>query len=143
MEAAWPAPVAVGRTYGADDYADADDVVDEFVRAYNAADLDAMSAVLGPGVVMTHPGRGVDVRGHDAVLAHLARSATTTFPGRTYLPFRRRSREGTLVTIEHTWRATPRVDLPGFAVAGQPVELEICAIFGVEDGRITELTEYG
>ena len=123
--------------------ADADDVVDAFLQAYNAADLDGMSAALAPDVVMQHPGRGVDVRGHESVMAHLARSASTTFPGRSYLPSRRRSRAGDRITIEHTWRATPLVDLPGFASAGQPVELEVCAMFWIEDGLITEMTEYG
>jgi acetoacetate decarboxylase len=122
---------------------DADDVVDDFLRAYAERDLDGIAGTLHPDVVMLHPGREVDVHGRPDVVAHFGRGISGKFPDRRFLSARRRLRVGDSVVIEHAWTATPSEDVPGIALAGETVTIEILALFVVRDGLLVELVEYG
>jgi ketosteroid isomerase-like protein len=118
-------------------------VVDAFLEAYNAKDLDTVSSLLGPDIRMVHYGRDIDVLGRDEVVAHLSRSAQGVFPDRVFQPRRRQFVDGRHVVIEHTWAATATADVPQFARAGEAVNMELCTIFTIDDGQIVEYVEYG
>jgi steroid delta-isomerase-like uncharacterized protein len=114
-----------------------------FLAAYNAIDLDAIASLIAPEIVLVPYGRGVDLRGSERVLAGLTASATGAFADRRFGPPRRVTAARSRVAVEHTWTATAAADVANFAAAGETVEMELCTVFTIADGRITEYIEYG
>lgn len=114
-----------------------------FLGAYNEQDLETIETLLALDITMTHHGRGVDLRGRDTVLASLAASASGAFPDRTFQPPARVTAQGERVVIEHAWTGTATRDVDGFARAGESVRMEVCTVFTVRDGLVSEYTEYG
>jgi NAD(P)-dependent dehydrogenase (short-subunit alcohol dehydrogenase family) len=123
--------------------AGAAEVADRFLAAYNARDVDACEPLLAPDVRMIHHGRGVDLSGRKAVVASLRESLSSAFPDRRFLPERRRMVSGDRVLVEHTWEATPVLDVAGFGNAGEVVRLEVSTVLTVQDGLIVDCSEYG
>jgi ketosteroid isomerase-like protein len=123
--------------------ASAAEVADRFLAAYNARDVDACEPLLAPDVRMIHHGRGVDLSGRKAVVASLRESLSSAFPDRRFLPERRRMVSGDRVLVEHTWEATPVLDVAGFGNAGEVVRLEVSTVLTVQDGLIVDCSEYG
>jgi steroid delta-isomerase-like uncharacterized protein len=120
-----------------------EDVARAFLAAYNDIDLDAIAALVAPEIVMVHYGRGVDLLGRERVLAGLTASATGSFGDRRFGSPRRLTADGSRVAVEHTWTATAAADVANFAAAGETVVMELCTVFTVVDGQITEYIEYG
>ena len=117
-------------------------VVDAFLQAYNSFDLVKLEDLMDPRIRLVHYGRGIEADGRDAVLALFAGSAEGPFPGRRFLPARARLVDGDRVAVD-VWEATAQADVPGMARAGETVEMELCTIFTVRDGRIVAYDEYG
>lgn len=120
-----------------------EEVARAFLAAYNDIDLDAIATLISPEIVMVHYGRGVDLRGSQRVLAGLAASAAGSFADRRFGPPRRLTAAGSRVAIEHTWTATASAAVVNFAAEGETVQMELCTVFTVVDGQITEYIEYG
>ncbi len=118
-------------------------IVKQFLQAYNAKDFETIGSLIGADIVMQHYGRGVDLRGRAAVLSNMTGSAAGAFPDRRFTSPRRWTVDGTRVAVEHTWSATAVVDVAGFALAGERVEMELCTIFTIRDEQIVEYIEYG
>ena len=121
----------------------AEEVVERFIGAYNAKDLVTIESTLAEDIRMVHRERDVDVRGRAGVMRMLAASAQGAFPDRRFHSERRRLVDGPVVVVEHTWGATAARDVPGFGRRGESVLMELCTIFTVQGGHITDYTEYG
>ena len=118
-------------------------VVDAFIDAYNAQDLEALGRLLDDSVRLVHYGRDIDIDGHRDVLAMFERSARGAFPDRRFASRRRRLVDGAHVALEHVWEATATIDVPHMARAGEAVRMELCTVFTVRAGRIVAYDEYG
>jgi uncharacterized protein (TIGR02246 family) len=118
-------------------------IVEQFLAAYNASDLDTVAALFAASVHVVHYGTDFDVHGRDAVMERFHQSATGPFADRRFTPPTRVLADGDDVVIEHAWVATAAADVPGRAVAGQELRTELCTIFTVRGGVIIEYAEYG
>jgi ketosteroid isomerase-like protein len=118
-------------------------VVEAYIDAYNAKDLDRVAEVLSPDLRMRHHNRGFDLKGRDALLEGMRQFEGIT-PDRRYHSARRRLVCAEQVVVEHTWEATFLADVEGFgAAAGDAVAIDLCSIFTVRDGLIVEYDDYG
>jgi predicted ester cyclase len=118
-------------------------VVDAFIEAYNAKNLEALSSLFAEAVRLVHYGRDIDLTGRADVLGMFERSAHGAFPDRRFHSRRRRTVEGEHVVIEQVWEATATTDVPNMARAGEAVRMDLCTVFTVSDGRIVAYDEYG
>jgi ketosteroid isomerase-like protein len=128
---------------GADAVPEPAAVVDAFLAAYNAGDLDAVGELLHDDVRVVHYGTPFDITGRDAVIESFARSRDVTWSQRAFLPRRRTTAQDDRVVLEHAWAGTAAVDVPDRAKAGEVVHIELCSVFTIRDGRIAAYDEWG
>jgi predicted ester cyclase len=117
-------------------------VAEAYVAAYNANDLEAMSRLMSADVHVVHHNRGVDRQGWETVLAG-KKAAEAAMPDKRFRDRTRQLVSGDVVVFQHTWTGNPTTDLPGYAVAGKEVNMELCTIFTIRDGQIVEYDDYG
>ena len=115
----------------------------EYIRAYNAADYEALEAVLAEDVHMLHHSRNVDIKGRDANIENMK-----VFQG--ILPDRKFTDRALLqqlndsqVVVKHVWGGTANVDVPGFAEKDVPFQLPLATFMTFSDGRLVDSEDYG
>jgi limonene-1,2-epoxide hydrolase len=117
-------------------------VVSRWVEAYNSLDNETMKSLLGDGLRIRHHNRGVDLQGGEAMIEILENFEGITENKKFGAPTRQFV-AGDIVVTEHPWQATFKVDVPGFADAGETAELDLCSIWEIRDGKIVEYDDYG
>lgn len=118
-------------------------LLDQYLAAYNARDVDGMLATLHDDMVFENVSNATGplrLEGK-AAFAEQARQAVTWFSERRQTP-----RHWVLgpdsAAVEIEYRGVLAVDLPNGLKAGQVLELRGVSVFEVRDGRISRLTDY-
>lgn len=122
--------------------ADLAQLADAYVDAYNAADFDALGALLHDDVHIIHHNRGVEVTGKDNAIA-LFQGYGAAFPDRA---FSRRSRVAVLdgdVVVQHAWGGTAAAAVPGWAEEGETVSLDLTTFLTFTDGKLADYHDFG
>ncbi|GAA0970694.1 hypothetical protein GCM10009555_020020 [Acrocarpospora macrocephala] len=117
-------------------------VANAYVECYNSDDLATMKTLMSEDVEVTHHNRGVHRVGRDIVFAG-KEGAAAVIPDKHFRDRRRIVAFDDVVLIEHTWAATAKADMPGFAKAGESIELELCTVMTIRDGEIVKYDDYG
>jgi predicted ester cyclase len=118
------------------------EVAETYVAAYNSDDLDLMRTLMHPEVRVRHHNRGVDKVGLDDIFEG-KRRARTAMPDKRFHGTRSTTVASERVVIEHSWSGHAVQDFPGFASAGDHVQLDLCTVFTVENGLIIAYDDYG
>jgi steroid delta-isomerase-like uncharacterized protein len=118
-------------------------LLDQYLAAYNARDVDGMLATLTDDVVfenVSNAGGTLRLEGKAAFAAQ-ARQAVTWFSERRQTP--RHWVVGTdTAAVEIDYHGVLAVDLPNGLRAGQVLELRGVSVFEVRGGLICRLTDY-
>ena len=117
-------------------------IFDAFVEAYNSKDFPRLGEVIADDVRVVHHNRGVEAKGKQELMG-LFEAYGAAFPDRRFSNERNRVAEGDTVVVQHTWGGTAAADVPGWAEAGGTVSLDLCTVFTVRQGRLTEYHDYG
>lgn len=118
-------------------------VVDEFVKAYNGGDDDALLGLCAEKLYVQHHNRDVVVEGREA-FGELLGGFKAAFPDKRFV--NRRALhvvDDETVLVEHTWTANATADVPGFANKGETARLDLCTRYTIKDGLIVEYHDYG
>lgn len=117
-------------------------LVDRYLEAYNAFDLDAMGATLHPDVSFENVAGGAVTASADGVDAFraLAERAAALFASRRQTVTAFRSTEGGAVA-EVDYEGTLAQSLPGGPAAGETIRLRGRAEFTFRDGRIVRVVD--
>jgi steroid delta-isomerase-like uncharacterized protein len=118
------------------------EIAEAYVDAYNASDLDGMAALYSPDVVVVHHNRGWEKVGVEAAMAG-KRAAGTSVPDKRLADRRRLIATDDVAVIEHSWQGTAAQDLPGYAAKGEKIDLKLCTVFTIVDGKIARHDDYG
>jgi hypothetical protein len=119
-------------------------LVERYVAAYNAFDIDGMVAGLAPDVRFENWSGGELTVASDGVAAfrELAERARGMFSARAQRITALAPRGDNLVaTID--WRGTLAIDLPDGPAAGAEIALQGESEFGFADGRIARIVDRG
>lgn len=122
--------------------ADLAQLADAYVDAYNAADFDALGALLADDVHIQHHNRGVEVTGKDNAIA-LFQGYGAAFPDRS---FKNRTKVAIVdgdVLVQHSWGGTAAADVPGWAATGEAINLELTTFLTFADGKLVDYNDYG
>ena len=115
-------------------------LVDRYLAAYNAFDLDGLMATLHPDVAFENvAGGAVSAEGAEAFRA-LAEQAAALFSSRRQTITAFEATEGGAVA-DVEYRATLAHDLPGGPAAGEAIRIRGRSEFAFRDGRISRLTD--
>jgi ketosteroid isomerase-like protein len=119
--------------------------VEEWVEVYNAQDFDACASMVAEDLHFVHHNRGIEVHGRTEFVEGILRNWRDAYvPDRKLEPAVRMAVNGNVVFREQMWTATAKVDVPGFADAGQPIRHDFCTVLVFnDDGLICEYNEYG
>jgi len=119
-------------------------VIERYLAAYNAFDIDGMLAVLAPDVRFENMADGsvnAEASGIDAFRA-LAEQGRQLFSAReqrlTSLDF-----DGDTAYAGIAWRGTFAVDVPDGPRTGTTIELQGCSEFSFDGERIVKLVDRG
>lgn len=118
------------------------DVAEAYIAAYNAGDLPAMAALYRDDAVTQHHNRGYRKVGRDEIMAGKA-AVGHVVPEKRLVDRRRIVAADDMVVVEHAWRGTAIGALPGFARAGEEINIEICTVMRIVDGQIASHDDYG
>jgi steroid delta-isomerase-like uncharacterized protein len=111
----------------------------QMVNAWNARDYDTMQSLLHPDYTYTG-GDGKEMRGPEAGMA-IARMYAAAFPdGR--IEVQRVYTQGDTAVAEFVARGTHGGELMGIAPTGRAVEINICNVMELRDGKIHREREY-
>ena len=111
----------------------------QMMNAWNARDFDTMRSLLHPDYTYTG-GDGKEVSGPDAGIA-IARMYAASFPdGRVEV--RRVYTQGDTAVAEFVARGRHGGELMGIAPTGKAVEIHICNIMELRDGKVYREREY-
>lgn len=115
------------------------DIVREYIECWNRRDWDRQRSLMHPQYTYTG-GDGVEQRGPDAGLA-IARMFAAAFPdGRIEIVNCRA--DGDFVTTEFIGRGTHKGDLMGVAPTGKTVNIPVCNVIELRDGKVYREREY-
>ena len=117
-------------------------VAEDFIAAYNAKDFETLERILAGDLVMRHHNRDVELTGAESAIS-LMHSFEGAFPDRRFHSIRRKLAVGEHAIIEHTWEATATTDVPGFAAKGEVARMELCTVFTIRNGQVSEYDDYG
>jgi len=117
-------------------------VANRWIEAYNAKDYDTLKTLIGEQIHMVHHNRGVDVTGSEAALG-LMYGADEALSVKRFHSTRRQFTDGERVVTEHSWEAAATVEIPGIVAAGESVDLELCSVWTVRDGKVVGYDDYG
>ncbi len=118
-------------------------LVERYLAAYNAFDVDGMLAVLAPDVrfenwsdgELTNSTDGIDAF---AALARLARTRFSAREQRIAAPVRR---DGNDLVVTIDWRGTLAADVPDGPPAGTELALRGESAFAFADGKIARIVD--
>ena len=119
--------------------ASASDVQREMITAWNSRDFAKMRSLLDPAYSYTGPD-GKEVTGPDAGM-EIAQMYARAFPDGK-LEIKRTYTQGDVAIVEMTAHGTHKGELMGIAPTGRPVEILICNIIEVRNGKIYREREY-
>lgn len=119
-------------------------LVERYVAAYNAFDVDGMLATLHADVRFENHSGGRLTVATDGIAAfrELAEKAKSMFAEREQRIVGVERRDGMLVAAI-AWRGRPAVDIPGGPAAGTLLALSGRSEFGFADGRIARIVDIG
>ncbi|WP_182377737.1 nuclear transport factor 2 family protein [Nocardioides sp. WS12] len=118
-------------------------LVDGFVEAYNSGDLERISSVLGDDVELTHHNRGETLKGRAAVMG-MFEMAGQIMPGKSFVDRHSIDVLGPdKAVVRHTWTATSVADIPGMAVQGETIRLDLATFLTFADGLVVEYHDFG
>lgn len=118
-------------------------IVDRYIAAYNALDVDGMLAVLHPEIEFRNISGGVitvSVSGAGQ-FREIAEQGKNLFSSRRQEVVGFQS-TGTVAIAEISFKGVLAADLPDGRRAGEILEVDGRSEFGVRDGRIDRLTDY-
>lgn len=118
-------------------------LLERYIAAYNARDVDGMLATLTDDVVfenVSNSGNSLRLEGK-AAFAEQAQRALTWFSERRQTPRHWVLGERS-AAVEIHYQATLAVELPNGLKTGDVLELRGVSVFEVRDGRISRLTDY-
>lgn len=121
-------------------YADVNELVHEWVDAYNEQDFERFGAVFTDDVVYACGAFGLAFTGRDAFVGHV-REYAGAVPDRK-LTLKRVIAEGDAVALEYGFAGTSSGAHPGLPPAGQPVSVGFCTVLQLRDGRIASQSDY-
>lgn len=114
------------------------------VAAYNAKDFDALSSLLHADLDFSHVNRGFSYSRRDDLMGVLRMFANELMPDRRMGAPERVIAHGDVVVRVAPWGGIPKVDIPGFAKAGETVAITICSVMRFDaQGRLVEWKDYG
>ena len=117
----------------------AKDIAKDYFEAWNKRDFDRMRGLMHPDYTYTG-GDGREQRGPEAGLA-VSQMFANAFPdGRIDIVNLKEA--GDTVLIEFVGRGTHGGDLMGIAPTGRPVNIPVCNVLEVRDGKIYREREY-
>ena len=111
----------------------------EMARLWNARDFDGFRNLLHPEYSYTG-GDGKEMSGPEAGLG-IAQMFASAFPDGT-LEVKKVYTQGNTAIAEMVGRGTHKGDLMGVAPTGKPVEIVICNVMELRDGKIYREREY-
>lgn len=117
-------------------------VANRFIEAYNAKDYDSLKGLMADDLHMVHHNRGVDLNGADAAL-EIMRQFDDLLSVKRFHSTRRQFTDGERVVTEQTWEATAVQDIPGFVGKDETINLELCCVWTVRNGKVVEYDDYG
>ncbi|TFC75862.1 nuclear transport factor 2 family protein [Cryobacterium sp. TMS1-20-1] len=123
------------------EYSSPIEVVDDYIDAYNAFDVDRIGRLLADDIYLTHKNRGFLTEGKDPVI-ELYRGTPSVIPDRALVDRTMVTTDGTRVIVQHTFTGTPTVDLT-FGPAGEKFSIFLATVFTIEDGKVTKYEDYG
>jgi ketosteroid isomerase-like protein len=97
---------------------------------------------MGDELHMVHHNRGVDLSGPEAAIGIMVQFDDLLSVKRFHST-RRQFTDGQRVVTEMTWEATAVVDIPDFVAKDETLELELCCVWTVTDGKVVEYDDYG
>lgn len=116
----------------------------KIVAAYNAKDFETLTSLLHPDLDFEHVNRGFAYRKRDDLLGVLRMFAGDLMPDRKMGAPERVLSSGDVVVRVAPWGGTAKVDVPGFAKAGEKVAITLCSVLHFdEQGRLVEWKDYG
>ena len=118
---------------------DASAIAREFLEAWNRRDWEKFRGVLHPEYTYTG-GDGQKQTGPEAGLAVGQMFATAFSDGK--IEIRKISATGEVAVVEFTARGTHDGDLMGIAPTGRRMELPVCTVLELHDGKIIAEREY-
>ena len=119
--------------------ADAAAIAREYLEAWNRRDWETFRQVLHPDYTYTG-GDGQTLKGPEAGIAVYQMFATAFPDGK--LDIQHVHIAGDTAIVEPIGRGTHRGDLMGIAPTGRRIEVPICFVFEVRDGKIVTEREY-
>lgn len=116
----------------------------QIVAAYNAKDFETLTSLLHPDLDFEHVNRGFAYRKRDDLLGVLRMFAGDLMPDRKMGAPERVLSSGDVVVRVAPWGGTAKVDVPGFAKAGEKVAITLCSVLRFDEkGRLVEWKDYG
>lgn len=117
-------------------------LIERYLAAYNAFDIDGMLAPLAPHVRFENWHGGEMTVSSDGIAAFraLAEQARAMFSQREQR-IAELAAHGSMVLAIIEWRGTLAVDVPDGPPAGTALELRGESLFGFEDGRIASIVD--
>jgi ketosteroid isomerase-like protein len=118
-------------------------VVDRYLAAYNAFDIDAMMATIHPDIEFRNVSGSVvnATASGEGEFRQLAEQTKGLFSSRNQT-LRSFASGGGIAMIEVTYEAVLAADLPNGMKAGETLRLEGRSEFVFRDGKICQLTDY-
>lgn len=117
------------------------EVVNRYLDAYNAFDLDTLFALLDENVYLIHHNRGFVTEGK-AATSDLYRGTPDVIPDRQLSERSIAAVDGGRVVVQHVLTGTPKIDLP-FGPAGEAFSIDIVTVFTIENGKVVKYEDYG
>lgn len=117
------------------------EVVEKYLDAYNAYDIDTLETLLDEKVELQHHNRGFQTSGRADTVA-LYRGTPDVIPQRQLVDRTALIVDGDTVVVQHRFVGTPKVDVP-FGAAGEEFSVDLVTVFRVSDGRVVSYEDYG
>ena len=114
------------------------------VRAYNAKDFTVLRGLLHPRLDFAHLNRGFACHNSEDLIQVLEQFANQLMPDRRMREPQQVLSQGDTAVRVAAWGGTAAVDIPGFAEAGDTVELVLCSLMRFDpQGLLVEWKDYG
>lgn len=116
------------------------EIAQQFTSAWNRRDFQSCRDLCHPDYVYAGPD-GKELTGGPEVSTNVAQMYTNAFPDAILTIDRAYPQEG-LVVVEMTGRGTHKGPFMGHAPTGKRVEVKICSVLEIRDGKIRREREY-
>lgn len=120
--------------------------VDEMVEAFNSHDLDGVASWYAEDAIHHQPNRPVPLRGRDEIREDYRNSTWIPFPD-FHVALERAFGAGHWLCVQGTLTGTHQGPLEGadgekIQPTGRSIQVPICLVVRVEDGKAAEVYEY-